>query len=137
MKYLNLAKEAVKAHEGLRHKPYLCTKGKLTIGYGRNIEDNGITTHEANILLEHDLKIADIEARKFTTAFEELNDVRKSVIINMVFNLGLTKLSKFVEFKKALENGDYEKASFEMLNSLWASQVGTRANTLAEQMERG
>lgn len=137
MKYLNLAKEAVKAHEGLRHKPYLCTKGKLTIGYGRNIEDNGITTHEANILLEHDLKMADIEARKFTKSFDELSDTRKSVIVNMVFNLGITRLSKFVKFKQALEQGNYEQASFEMLNSLWAVQVGLRANTLAEQMERG
>ena len=43
--------DRVKMHEGLRLKPYRCTSGKLTIGYGRNIEDNGITEAEASFLL--------------------------------------------------------------------------------------
>lgn len=137
MKYLNIAKESVKAHEGLRLKPYKCTAGKVTIGYGRNLDDNGITTAEANMMLDLDMTLSDLEARKFTDAFNEMSDVRKAVIVEMVFNLGLTRLNKFKKLKQALEEGDYEKASFEMLDSKWAVQVGNRANTLAEQMKRG
>ena len=43
-------------HEGLRLTPYHCTGGKLTIGYGRNLDDVGISRSEAEILREHDIQ---------------------------------------------------------------------------------
>jgi lysozyme len=137
MNYRELARESVMAHEGLSLKPYLCSSGKLTIGYGRNLEENGITKEEAQFMLEHDLKHAELDARAFFTQFEELSATRKSVLIDMAYNLGFYRLHKFKRFKQALENQKYEEAAFEMLDSRWAVQVGTRANTLAEKMKRG
>ena len=42
-------------HEGLRLKPYKCTSGALTIGYGRNLDARGITEAEAEMMLSHDI----------------------------------------------------------------------------------
>ncbi len=49
------AKKMIKGNEGMRLKPYRCSAGKLTIGYGRNLDDRGISAHEANDLFENDL----------------------------------------------------------------------------------
>ena len=38
------------AHEGMKLMPYRCTAGKLTIGVGRNLEDNPPTPEEARAL---------------------------------------------------------------------------------------
>ena len=37
-----------KLAEGLSLKPYRCPAGKLTIGYGHNLEANGISEEIAN-----------------------------------------------------------------------------------------
>jgi len=50
----------------------------------------------------------------------------------MCFNLGLSRLLKFEKMLLALETGDYEVAATEALDSLWACQVGTRADRVAE-----
>ena len=59
-----LLRRDVMAAEGLRLKPYRDTVGKLTIGWGRNLEDNGITKLEAEVLLDHDLAAAELECRR-------------------------------------------------------------------------
>ena len=41
--------EHLKIEEGFRSFPYLCTAKKMTIGFGRNIEDVGVTEAEAEI----------------------------------------------------------------------------------------
>ena len=58
---LEKAKSYTKRFEGLRLKPYLCPAGKLTIGYGYNLEDNGITEEIAVLLLDKTLKNAEKE----------------------------------------------------------------------------
>jgi lysozyme len=55
----------------------------------------------------------------------------------MDFNLGITRLLKFVKMLEALEQHDYDTAAEEMLGSLWASQVGNRAIELSEMMKKG
>lgn len=136
---MDLALDAIKVHEGLRLKPYTCPAGKLTIGYGRNLEDNGLTHEEAEILLRHDLSQAELDAISFLglLTWYSLSERRKAVLINMSFNLGLTTLSKFTRFKVCLQSGDWPGAAVEMLDSKWASQVGHRATELAEEMRRG
>ena len=52
----------------------------------------------------------------------------------MCFNLGRPRLSNFKKFLAALEEGDYEKAAVEMMDSRWASQVGDRAVRLRDRM---
>ena len=128
--------DSVKEGEGLRLKPYRCTAGKLTIGYGRNLDDVGITQEEAELLLKNDLEKAEKDAEKFPV-YSKLNQARKDVLIEMVFNLGYSRLSNFKKMFEALENGDYDEAANQMLDSAWHKQVGKRAERLAYFMRIG
>lgn len=127
--------ERVKMHEGLRLKPYRCTAGKLTIGYGRNIEDNGITEAEASFLLENDLRRCWRDCSTSFDWFDKLDKIRQGVIAELCFNIGLSRLKGFRKMLAACSRGDFETASCEMLDSLWARQVGKRAQTLADLMK--
>lgn len=124
----------LKIDEGLRLKPYRCTADKLTIGYGRNLEDVGISKDEAEYLFANDIKEAESELRHAFPWFEELAETRQDVLVNMCFNLGLTRLLGFKKFLKAVSLGEYETAAHEMMNSAWAEQVGDRAKRLARLM---
>jgi lysozyme len=126
--------ERIKQHEGLRLKPYKCSAGKLTIGYGRNLQDVGITTEEAEIMLEQDIIVATRTAEQFNW-YRKLNQERQSVIIEMIFNLGLPRFLGFKKMIQALREDDYAEAAEQMLDSLWSKQVGKRAKVLAEIME--
>lgn len=66
-----------------------------------------------------------------------LDEVRKAILINMCFNLGLPRLMTFRKMLKALEDRNYELAAKEMLDSKWAKQVGNRAIELSEMMRTG
>lgn len=134
--YIGLASELIKKHEGLRLQPYKCTAGKLTIGYGRNIEDNGISVYEAEVMLENDIQKCYALCIKFPF-WNNLNEVRQSVILDMCYNLGFTRLQGFKKMLKALEIQDYKSAAKEMLDSKWARDVKSRATELAELMTYG
>ena len=57
------------------------------------------------------------------------------IILEMVFQLGKTGVSKFKKMWSALKNNDYKKASEEMLDSKWAKQTPERAESLADLMK--
>ena len=122
-------------HEGMMLKPYRCPTGRLTIGVGRNLEDTGLSKSEALFLLDNDLRRVELECARAFDWFDTLDDVRKRVLIEMAFNMGLSGLMTFRNMLKAIKQKDYVKASEEMLNSLWAKQVKTRAYRLAHIME--
>ena len=123
--------------EAVRLKPYRCTAGKLTIGVGRNIDDRGITQAEAMYLLNNDLAICESELTAVLPNWRELSDTRQRVMLNMVFNLGRDRLSKFAKFIGCMKMGDFEGAAKEMMDSAWATQVGQRAVRLRDMMLRG
>ncbi len=129
--------DLVKRHEGLRLKPYTCTAGKLTVGYGRNLDDRGITAEEAESLLRNDLAAAEKDARGLLRNYDLLTEARQAVIIDMALNLGKSRLSLFKKFLAAVDKGDYPAAVKEMLDSAWAGQVKGRATELANLMQRG
>ena len=128
---------SVKTHEGLELKPYLDSSavGVLTIGYGRNLE-RGITKEEAEMLLLNDLAISTKEGESFGF-FKDLTDNRQDVIVEMLFNLGLTRFKNFKKTIMAIENKDFASAADEMLDSRWAGQVGQRAITLSNKFRAG
>ena len=127
-------KDQLILHEGLKLEPYECTAGKLTIGVGRNIEDIGITEDEARYLLDNDiLRVCD-ELDRNLPWWRDLSDARQRVLVDMVFNLGISRFMQFKNTIAAIESGDYDTASEEMLNSRWADQVGQRAKTLSRMM---
>lgn len=127
-------KTILKRHEGLELKPYRCSADKLTIGVGRNIEDRGITMDEAEFMLNTDIALIMKEALQVLPFWNTLTPVRREVVLNMLFNLGMPRFLKFKKMLDALEKQDYTAAAFEMENSRWASQVGERAEELADMM---
>ena len=123
--------------EGCRLKVYTDTVGVPTIGVGRNLKDKGISQQEADLMLDNDLsEYSAAVLINFPWAMG-LTEVRRAVLTNMAFNLGIKGLKKFKKMLAAAENGDYEKAAEEMLDSDWATQVGDRAVRLANQMASG
>ncbi len=127
----------IKRDEGLRLKPYKCSAGKLTIGYGRNLEDVGITESEAVEMLRHDITNATADLCREFDWFGDLSYERQKALVNMRFNLGMPKLKQFQKMLRAMKSGDFERAANEALDSKWAKQVGARAIRIADQIRRG
>ena len=131
-------KKLTKEFEGCRLKPYKCPAGKLTIGYGRNLDDVGISQAEADMMFERDFAKAEADARKICEEFgidvNNLIEQRFYVLTDMCFNLGYGGLKKFKGMLTALKNGLYDDAANAMLDSLWAKQVGNTATKLAALM---
>lgn len=134
MAYILQALTLLKTHEGYRQYPYKDSLGIVTIGYGRNLESRGLSEPEASYLLEQDIK----EAEDYLDSYDyywSLSGERKAVLIDMMVNMGPTRLSGFKRMHDALTHSDYERASIEMLDSKWATQVGNRALTLSDVMQ--
>ena len=127
----------LRKHEGVEHKPYTDTVGKLTIGVGRNLDDRGLSDHEIDFLLQNDIQLVEEELDQWWSHWRSLNQTRQLVVADMMFNMGRPRLSQFKMILAALQAGDYEMASTEMLDSKWASQVKGRATTLADMMSTG
>lgn len=116
---MNLLKNSIMNNEGLELKPYQCPKGKLTIGFGRNLEDNGISKAEALLLLETDLVNLKLELTDSIKFFSKLDDIRQNVLVEMAYNMGVPKLLGFTNTLSFMEKKDFINASKEMLNSKW------------------
>jgi lysozyme len=128
----------LKKDEGERLKPYRCTAGKLTIGVGRNLEDVGITKEESDYLLTNDISRVTVEISRHLPWALKLDDARFSVVLSMVFQMGMGGVKNFRKFLTALQMGDYTKASIEMLDSKWAQHDSpARAKRMANTMKTG
>lgn len=127
---LNLSevKELIKRHEGLRLKPYKCTAGKITIGYGRNLEDSGVTEAEASAMLDHDIEECLVGLSQIFPKFSQMPEKVQCVLVDMLFNLGLTRFMQFKKMIQAVKDQDYKRAAAEMKASKWYSQVPSRAD---------
>ncbi len=125
-------KDLLIKHEGIRLKPYKCSEGKLTIGVGRNLEDRGISIEEALALLENDLTWVELALDKIFPNWLSWSENRKDAMRDMLFNLGESRFRGFYKMIKAGVEANWEVMAQEMLESRWASQVGKRANDLAE-----
>lgn len=129
-------RDQLKKDEGLVLRPYPCPAGKLTIGYGRNLDDRGISQEEAEIMLDNDITLAMIDLDKVLNTMPDidLSEMRYAALVNMMFNLGLPTFKRFKRMLEALSKQDFRGAANEMLNSRWALQVGPRAERLAVLM---
>ena len=118
--------------EGKRNFPYECTAGKISIGIGRNLDDRGLSDDEIMFLLNNDIEISQRELSTTFDWFSSLNQARQDALVSMHFNIGLNRLLKFTNTLQYLSEGNFKQASQEMLDSKWASQVGSRAIELSE-----
>ncbi len=130
-------KEATKRREGIHLKPYTDTTGNITIGYGHNL-NNGIDKDILELMFERDFnKAEEVVCKLFGANLFALNDNRYFVLVDMAFNLGEGGLSSFKNMISYINEGRFEDAASEMLQSKWAVQVGTRAIELSGIMKRG
>ena len=123
----------LKLHEGKRNLPYEDTEGYLTIGYGHNL-DVPLSDKAIEQILLDDIETAESELDRLLPWWRELDEPRQNVLVDMMFNLGAPRFMTFQKLLKALLERDYEKAADEMLDSKWYTQVGTRAEVLADMM---
>lgn len=123
--------EHVKMEEGFSGESYIDTEGYPTIGYGTKLP---LTKKEAELLLKHRL---DLVVGQIKSTFYDLDAPEEvwDILFHMGYQLGLNGLLKFKNMIKALYAMDYETASIEGLDSLWAKQTPNRANRLMKQMK--
>jgi lysozyme len=130
----------IERHEGYRRGAYQDSLGYWTIGIGRLIDGRkggGITKDEARALLFNDIteKMRDLD--RAIPWWSKLDDVRARVIVDMAFNLGIAGLLGFKDTLRAIHERRWDDAALGMLESKWATQVGSRAIRLAYMMRTG
>jgi len=138
--------DMIALNEGVKPKVYKDSKGHRTIGIGFNLEDssnrkilknegidinelfNGreLSNKEIKTLYNYSLTQAFNDAQKFDKGFARRPEPVKKAIVDMSFNLGLTKLNKFKKMRKGLEANDYNVAADEMVDSNWFKQIKSR-----------
>jgi lysozyme len=141
-------------NEGNKPQVYKDSKGNRTIGIGFNLEDAGnrkflkqegidinelfngrkLTDRETKTLYNRSLTQAFKDAQSYDPNFAKRPEAVKMALVDMAFNLGLTKLNKFVEMKKGLMNNDYNMAADEMVDSNWYKQVKSRGPRMVQVM---
>lgn len=137
----NLNFQKAKGHfRNNKFYPYKDSRGFNTIGYGHKIIKGevftrGITEEQATALLLKDLRKTKEETDRLLKQTPVTQNAAK-VVAHMVFQLGPTGTSKFKNMWQALKHQDYTKASYEMMNSKWARQTRTRAESLSRKMQR-
>jgi len=142
---IELKKHIIRS-EGFRQKVYRDTsdrigfegkQGKLTIGYGYNIDDLGLPEDICMMLLDRKLaESIDTLSQKLPWT-DSMDEVRRDVFVEMVYNMGWSTFSAFKMALSAAEREDYKLTAEHMLDSLWAKQVGIRAERMAKMMETG
>ena len=110
-KLKNLLVQHVKFHQF----PYTNVNGHLTIGLGRNLSDRGISPTEAIPLLDDDIFYFMGKLSHHLPFFDEMNDVRKIILINMCFDLGVRGVLECTDLLRSLKNKEWEETSREIL----------------------
>jgi lysozyme len=128
---------ALPTHEGLRLKPYTDTVGKLTIGIGRNLSDDGISAAEAKALCLADVIEAEAELDRHAAWWRNMDETRQQVLAELAFMLGWPRLSGFHQMLGKLEVGNTAGAAEELLNSHLAAEIPARARLLAAALRTG
>ena len=129
--------QQLRQDEGFRGIAYQDSLGNWTIGYG-HLLSNPITERAATEILQDDVNIAIRDFASLPHKFRKnLNEARRRVVINMLFNMGLGRFLTFKKMIQAVIDEEFEQAALEMLDSVWAKQVKGRAVRLAEIMKYG
>jgi|TARA_R100001460_G_scaffold80085_1_gene120967 lysozyme len=131
--------EMLKRHEGVRSHVYLCSAGYETLGVGRNISESGLglTEDEIDFLLINDITRVKQELTDAYFWFPALNEARQDAMIDICFNLGLTRLRGFVNALEAMSREQFDIAADEFMDSRWSQQVGNRAVEVTEMIRTG
>jgi lysozyme len=132
--------EMLRRHEGVETHAYKCTSGKITVGVGRNIDPDGglgLSDDEIDVLLENDIDRSIKELGAAFNWFSDLNEARRDAMIDLAFNMGLTRLNGFKKALAAMAEANYDTAAAEFMDSKWASQVKDRAIEICAMIKTG
>ena len=137
----------LKIDEGVEYEIYEDHLGYPTFGVGHLIlesdEEHGravgtrVSEERVKECFEADLELAigECHALYERGTFDNLPDEVQQILVNMMFNMGRTRLSKFKKFNAAILEGDWKTAAIEGRDSLWYRQVTNRAERLMTRME--
>jgi len=137
--------EQLKIDEGVVYEVYHDHLGLPTFGVGHLVlesdpeygKDIGFPVSEERVkeCFEKDLDTAISECEVLYENFGDWPDEVQQILVNMMFNMGRTRLSGFKNFKKALEAEDWKQAGIEGRDSKWYRQVTNRAERLMSRLE--
>ena len=138
--------EQLKIDEGVVYEIYEDHLGYATFGVGHLITPNdleynwaiGTPISEERVAeaFENDLDIAILECKMlYKESWDMFCDEVKEVLVNMMFNLGRPRLSKFKKMNANLKIANHKEAAKEGRDSLWYRQVGNRAERLMTRLE--
>ena len=141
---LEKLREELEIDEGCKYEIYLDHLGYPTFGIGHLITDDdpeygwevgaSIDTVRVHEAFESDIEGVLSDCSKLYSDFGDLPEEAQRVIANMMFNMGLTRLSKFKGMKRGVDSRNWNQAADEMVDSRWYRQVTNRANRLVERM---
>ena len=144
MMNLEKLREELEIDEGCKYEIYLDHLGYPTFGIGHLITDDdpeygwevgaSIDTVRVYETFEQDIEGVLSDCSKLYSDFGDLPEEAQRVIANMMFNMGLTRLSKFKGMKRGVDARNWNQAADEMVDSRWYRQVTNRANRLVERM---
>ena len=131
--------------EGVVYEIYTDHLGYPTFGIGHLITKNDpefeepvgtpVSKERVDSVFAIDIKIAEDECCVLYPFWEELPEEVQEILVNMMFNLGRPRLTKFKKMNTALEMGDWKTAAIEGRDSRWYHQVGNRSERLMTRME--
>lgn len=122
-------------HEGLRTKPHVDGQGEVWLGVGRNLTIVGITRRQATQWLEDDVALIEAELSARLPWADGLSPLRRRVLIDLAFNVGVPRLLKFHATLEAIQAGYYLRAANVLLQCSWAKQEEVRARRLAYMLQ--
>ena len=133
-------KAQIKDHEGEVLEIYEDSLGYLTLGVGHLIQKSDpeygqpagtpVSQEVVDLYYESDF---DKHLKETIHVFGDEKDFYalpediQHVLVNMCFNLGGTRMSKFRNMLSACREHDWEKMAAEMEDSRWFKQVGRRS----------
>ena len=137
--------EQLKIDEGVVYEIYKDHLGYPTFGVGHLVKESDpeqgqevgtpVSEERVKACFEEDLDTSIDECKAlFKENWEGYPGELQEVLVNMMFNMGRTRLSKFKNMNAAVEEGDWSRAANEMVNSRWYDQVRNRARRLVERM---
>lgn len=124
-------------NEGRRNRMYRDSLGIETIGIGHNLRDRPISDRAVDVIYEDDLAEVLADLDRFLPWWREHDDVRQAVLVDLMFNLGATRLLGFKNTLAAFKAGVYEAAAVGLENSKWYGQVGVRGPRIVEMVRTG
>ena len=138
--------EQLKIDEGVVYEIYLDHLGLATFGVGHLILESDpehgkpvgtpVSNQRTADAFESDLDTAISECKVlYEDSWEGFPEEVQEILVNMLFNTGRPRLSKFVKMNSALHEGDWATAAVEGRDSLWFRQVGNRAERLMSRLE--